>query len=167
MNLGVSDKEFPSRRKKVMSYSCMICSGDLLRHVSKDQIYWRCTTCHQEFSDAIATCLSSSISRLSENHKPKKAPSQSTGFLMCSYMNSTPQIQLVRIANIPRFFLEQAVLPGQRIIFVSVSAARLEIYTYGNVTAIADDSIPCEQLSITQVPHPKLTESKKMLMSEA
>jgi DNA-directed RNA polymerase subunit RPC12/RpoP len=150
-----------------MSYSCMICSGDLLRHVSKDEVYWRCTSCHQEFSDAIATRSSSSISRLSGDQKTKKVPPQTTGFLMCSYINSTLQIQLVRIANIPGFFLEQAVLPGQRIIFVSVSAARLEIYTYGNVTAIADDSIPCEQLSITQVPHPKLIEPQKILMSEA
>lgn len=33
---------------------CPCCSGKLLRHVRRSEIYWRCSDCRQETSDFIA-----------------------------------------------------------------------------------------------------------------
>jgi ribosomal protein L37AE/L43A len=36
-----------------MNYGCPICSANLLRHIRKQGIYWRCPACRQEFSKAL------------------------------------------------------------------------------------------------------------------
>ncbi|NES80488.1 MAG: DUF1830 domain-containing protein [Moorea sp. SIO2B7] len=68
--------------------------------------------------------------------------------LLCCYVNATSQIQIARITNIPNWYFERVVFPGQRLVFEAVSSALLEIHTGMMASAILSDSIPCERLSV-------------------
>lgn len=68
--------------------------------------------------------------------------------LLCCYVNATSQIQVVRITNVPNWYFERVVFPGQRLVFEALPQALLEIYTGMMASAILSDTIPCEHLSI-------------------
>jgi hypothetical protein len=70
--------------------------------------------------------------------------------ILCSYMNSTPQIQIVRICNIAWYF-ERAVFPGERLLFEALPEAQLEIHISTPITAILADKIQCNRLQITKL----------------
>lgn len=55
-------------------------------------------------------------------------------------------MQVIRIENIPEFYLERTVFPGQRLIFEAPTTAVLEIHTATIATAILADKIHCQQL---------------------
>jgi hypothetical protein len=69
--------------------------------------------------------------------------------ILCFYINTTSRHQIIRITNIPNWYLERIVLPGQRLMFYAPTEAKLEIHTSETVTAILTDVIPCQQLSVT------------------
>lgn len=69
--------------------------------------------------------------------------------ILCFYINTTSRHQIIRITNIPNWYLERVVLPGQRLMFYAPTEAKLEIHTSETVTAIITDVIPCQQLSVT------------------
>ncbi|NEP57672.1 MAG: DUF1830 domain-containing protein [Symploca sp. SIO2G7] len=77
---------------------------------------------------------------------------------LCYYANQSSRIQIIRITNIPSFYLERVVFPGQRLVFEAVNNAKLEVHTSDKVTTIITDIIPCEQLicndrkTLTKVP---------------
>jgi len=71
----------------------------------------------------------------------------------CSYRNNTSQIQIIRIMNIPNWYFERAVLPGQRLLFKTLPEARLEIYTGTIASALLSDRVPCDQLQINDTTH--------------
>jgi hypothetical protein len=73
--------------------------------------------------------------------------------LLCFYTNATSQIQVVRITNIPKFYWEKVVFPGQRLLFETVADARLEILTDEKGTSIVTDVIPCQQLRVIERTH--------------
>ena len=66
----------------------------------------------------------------------------------CCYVNASNQIQVARITNIPNWYFERVVFPGQRLIFESVPNGLLEIHTGMMASAILSDTIPCERLAI-------------------
>jgi len=68
--------------------------------------------------------------------------------ILCYYINTTHQIQIVRSAKIANFYLERVVFPGQRLLFEAVPEAQLEIHTGTMVTAILSDRIPCSRLRV-------------------
>jgi hypothetical protein len=68
--------------------------------------------------------------------------------LLCCYVNATNQIQIVRITNVPNWYFERVVFPGQRLVFEALPQALLEIHTGMMASAILSDTIPCERLSI-------------------
>jgi hypothetical protein len=72
--------------------------------------------------------------------------------LLCCYINATSQIQVARITNIPNWYFERVVFPGQRLVFEALPAAQLEIHTGMMASSIISDTIPCDQLSITEEP---------------
>ena len=82
---------------------------------------------------------------------------QRTDFLCC-YVNKTSQIQIVRITNLPNWYFERVVFPGQRLIFETLPEALLEIHTGMMASAILSDTIPCERLCIDESSN-SLTES--------
>lgn len=70
--------------------------------------------------------------------------------LFCCYVNATNQIQVARITNIPNWYFERVVFPGQRLVFEALPSAQLEIHTGMMASSIISDTIPCEQLGINQ-----------------
>uniref|UniRef100_B8HKU4 DUF1830 domain-containing protein n=1 Tax=Cyanothece sp. (strain PCC 7425 / ATCC 29141) TaxID=395961 RepID=B8HKU4_CYAP4 len=73
-------------------------------------------------------------------------PKRFTHRILCSYLNDSGQIQIVRIENIPHWYFERVVFPGERLVFETVSEAVLEIHSGSAVGAILEDRIPCTQL---------------------
>jgi hypothetical protein len=69
--------------------------------------------------------------------------------ILCFYINITSRHQIIRITNIPNWYLERVILPGQRLMFYAPAEAKLEIHSSETVTAILTDVIPCQQLSVT------------------
>ncbi len=67
---------------------------------------------------------------------------------LCCYVNSTNHLQVVRIDNIPSWYFERVVFPGQRLLFEAPLQAQLEIYTGATASAILADRICCENLQI-------------------
>lgn len=68
--------------------------------------------------------------------------------ILCCYANVTPQFQIIRIGNIPNWFLERTVFPGQRLLFEALPQARLEIHTSYCASAVLADTIPCTRLRV-------------------
>ncbi|BAU63557.1 hypothetical protein STA3757_09220 [Stanieria sp. NIES-3757] len=92
-------------------------------------------------------------------------PNNEKDTIMCCYVNATSQIQVARITNIPNWYFERVVFPGQRLVFEAVRDALLEIHTGMMASAILSDTIPCERLCInenqaSEPEKPTQTESK-------
>jgi hypothetical protein len=73
---------------------------------------------------------------------------QEAARLLCCYINETPQIQVVRITDIPGWYFERVVFPSQRLIFESPFAAHLEIHTGMMASSILSDTIACQELAM-------------------
>lgn len=88
-------------------------------------------------------------------------PSESSGKILCCYVNATSQIQIARITNIPNWYFERVVFPGQRLVFEAVPAALMEIHTGMMASAILSDRIPCDRLQINEGPYSTINPSAK------
>ena len=75
-------------------------------------------------------------------------PSDDNNAVLCCYVNATSQIQIARITNIPNWYFERVVFPGQRLVFEANIEAILEIHTGMMASAILSDTIPCEKLRL-------------------
>lgn len=75
-------------------------------------------------------------------------PSGSRDAFVCCYVNATSRIQIARITNIPNWYFERVVFPGQRLVFEAVTEALLEIHSGMMASAILSDTIPCDRLKI-------------------
>ena len=75
-------------------------------------------------------------------------PSGNNNAVLCCYVNATSQIQIARITNIPNWYFERVVFPGQRLVFEANVEAILEIHTGMMASAILSDTIPCEKLRL-------------------
>lgn len=71
-----------------------------------------------------------------------------SGYILYFYINITRYVQIIRITNIPNYYWERTIFPGQRLIFEAITSAKLEIYTTESATAIPSDVIPCQQLRV-------------------
>ncbi|MEN9217475.1 MAG: DUF1830 domain-containing protein [Gloeomargarita sp. DG_2_bins_126] len=71
-------------------------------------------------------------------------PVTATDCLVCCYVNATSQIQVVRITDVPNWYFERVVFPGQRLLFTTPENAHLEVHT----GMMADDTIPCRELQV-------------------
>jgi len=77
-------------------------------------------------------------------------PNDENKVVLCCYVNATSQIQIARITNIPNWYFERVVFPGQRLVFEALPSAMLEIHSGMMASAILSDTIPCENLSIDE-----------------
>ena len=68
--------------------------------------------------------------------------------ILCCYTNNTNQIQIARITNIPDWYFERVVFPGQRLLFEATSSAELEIHTGYMASSILSDHIKCDRLRL-------------------
>ena len=79
-------------------------------------------------------------------------PSNSDGQILCCYVNATSQIQIARISNIPNWYFERVVFPGQRLVFEALPEGTLEIHTGMMASSVLSDTIPCDRLQMNQGP---------------
>ena len=77
-------------------------------------------------------------------------PSDSSSHLVCCYVNATSKIQIGRIANVPNWYYERVVFPGQRLVFQAPPTSILEIHTGMMASAILSDKIPCDRLCVLE-----------------
>lgn len=77
-------------------------------------------------------------------------PADQSGKLLCCYVNATSKIQIARISNIPTWYFERVVFPGQRLVFEAPPQSVLEIHTGMMASAILSDNIPAERLCISE-----------------
>jgi len=77
-------------------------------------------------------------------------PPEQSGRILCCYVNATSKIQVARISNIPNWYFERVVFPGQRLVFETPREAQLEIHTGMMASAILSDNIPCDRLAIEE-----------------
>lgn len=75
-------------------------------------------------------------------------PSDSADRVLCCYVNATSKIQIARITDVPEWYFERVVFPGQRLLFEAVPHAHLEIHTGMMASSILSDTIPCDRLLI-------------------
>ena len=81
-------------------------------------------------------------------------PSNNSDKILCCYVNATSKIQIARITNIPTWYFEREVFPGQRLLFEALPEALLEIHTGMMASAILSDTIPCHRLALEAEPQP-------------
>ncbi|MCP2731649.1 DUF1830 domain-containing protein, partial [Limnofasciculus baicalensis] len=81
-------------------------------------------------------------------------PSNNQDYILCCYVNATSQMQIARITNIPNWYFERVVFPGQRLVFEALPEALLEIHTGMMASSILSDSIPCTRLCVDQCHQP-------------
>ena len=55
---------------------------------------------------------------------------------------------MARISNIPNWYFERVVFPGQRLVFEVPKEAQMEIHTGMMASAIISDTIPCDRLVV-------------------
>ncbi len=77
-------------------------------------------------------------------------PAGQSSPILCCYVNATSKIQIARISNIPNWYFERVVFPGQRLVFEALPESHLEIHTGMMATAILSDTIPCDRLCIDE-----------------
>ncbi len=75
-------------------------------------------------------------------------PQDNSDNILCCYVNATSKIQVARITNVPNWYFERVVFPGQRLMFEALSHAMLEIHCGMMASSILSDTIPCEQIRI-------------------
>jgi hypothetical protein len=77
-------------------------------------------------------------------------PSDNSDRIVCSYRNVTSKIQVGRITNVPNWYFERVIFPGQHLVFEAIPEAQLEIHTGMMASAILSDTIPCYRLRVEQ-----------------
>ncbi|WP_392480120.1 DUF1830 domain-containing protein [Nostoc sp. C110] len=77
-------------------------------------------------------------------------PPEQSGKILCCYINATSKIQVARICNIPNWYFERVVFPGQRLVFEAPRKGQLEIHTGMMASAILSDKIPCDRLMLEE-----------------
>lgn len=75
-------------------------------------------------------------------------PSDDASTILCCYVNATSKIQIARVTNVPDWYFERVVFPGQRLMFEAVATAMLEIHTGMMASAILSDTVPCIRLMV-------------------
>ncbi|MBD2102353.1 DUF1830 domain-containing protein [Leptolyngbya sp. FACHB-261] len=79
-------------------------------------------------------------------------PSDGEGKITCCYVNATSKMQIARITNIPNWYFERVVFPGQHLVFEAMSSAQLEIHTGMMASSILSDTISCSRLRLQETP---------------
>ena len=89
-------------------------------------------------------------------------PHDENNRVLCCYVNATSQIQIARITNIPNWYFERVVFPGQRLVFEAHASAILEIHSGMMASAILSDSIPCTKLAVDKTQERDRSQSAKL-----
>ncbi len=95
-------------------------------------------------------------------------PSGGEAKITCCYVNATSKIQIARITNVPNWYFERVVFPGQHLVFEAIEEAQLEIHSGAMASAILSDIIPCASLRLQETPTlgPEATVAAESLFSQ-
>ena len=93
-------------------------------------------------------------------------PNDGNDSILCCYVNATSQIQVARITNIPNWYFERVVFPGQRLVLEASPNAILEIHSGMMASAILSDTIPCQRLALQPIKLPQGNEEKQPITSK-
>lgn len=88
-------------------------------------------------------------------------PPNSSNGILCCYVNATSKVQIARISNIPNWYFERVVFPGQRLVFETMLEGVLEIHTGMMASAILSDKISCDRLRLDEEPQHEVPPSQK------
>ncbi|NET49112.1 MAG: DUF1830 domain-containing protein [Merismopedia sp. SIO2A8] len=81
-------------------------------------------------------------------------PSDYSKVVSCCYVNVSSKIQVARITNVPNWYFERVVFPGQRLMFEAPASALLEVHCGMMASSILSDTIPCDRLRFDDVVAP-------------
>ena len=70
--------------------------------------------------------------------------------ILCWYINITNKIQIARITNIPDWYFERTVFPGERLLFEAHPEAELEVSRSTETGAIVCGRILCDRLQVEE-----------------
>lgn len=86
----------------------------------------------------------------SMNNALDPLPSDSPESITCHYTNATKYLHIIRIENIPNWYFERVVFPGQSLIFHSLPEALLEVHSCEMATATLCERILCSQIRCSE-----------------
>ncbi|MBE9094601.1 DUF1830 domain-containing protein [Tychonema sp. LEGE 07203] len=70
--------------------------------------------------------------------------------ILCCYFNNSSKVQIARITNIPNWYFERTVFPGERFLFEAMPEAELEVWRNAETDAVACDRILCDRLRVEE-----------------
>ena len=70
--------------------------------------------------------------------------------ILCWYINTTNKIQIARITNIPDWYFERTVFPGERLLFEAQPEAELEVWMSTETSGIVCDRTKCDRLQVEE-----------------
>jgi hypothetical protein len=70
--------------------------------------------------------------------------------ILCWYMNASNKMQIARITNIPNWYFEKTVFPGERLLFEAFPEAQLEICRTADTGAVVCERILCDRLQVEE-----------------
>lgn len=70
--------------------------------------------------------------------------------VLCGYANTTSAVQIIRIVNIPNWYFEKVIFPGQRLLFEAKLDAELDVYTSRFGQPVLVKQIPAIYLQVEQ-----------------
>ncbi len=71
--------------------------------------------------------------------------------ILCWYMNTSSKLEIARITNIPNWYFERTVFPGERLLFEAVPEAELEVCRTVETGAVVCERILCDRLQVEEV----------------
>ncbi|WP_287130300.1 DUF1830 domain-containing protein [Candidatus Cyanaurora vandensis] len=69
--------------------------------------------------------------------------------IQCSYTNSSPHLQILRIENVESWYFERVIFPGQNLGFCATTQAIARIYSCDHAGCLLDDNLRCVDLQIS------------------
>jgi len=69
---------------------------------------------------------------------------------LCSYVNPTCDLQVIRIINVPNCYFEKVLFPKQRLLFETQPNAELEVYASQQGETVLVKKIPAVCLEVEQ-----------------
>ncbi|MFB2837869.1 DUF1830 domain-containing protein [Floridanema evergladense] len=67
---------------------------------------------------------------------------------LCHYKNASNKLQILRIGNVPNWYFERVVFPGELLLFHAPLQGVLEVHTSAKVTTMLVDTIKCDRLQV-------------------
>ena len=71
--------------------------------------------------------------------------------ILCWYLNTTSQVQIARITNIPNWYFERTVFPGERFLFEALPEAQLEVCRSTETGGVVCERTLCDRLRVEEL----------------